>query len=142
MNAKEEFLIHTGLVTSNVNKIKCAEIQFGHDSYYLGTGWDKQEAKDFLDKIDFDYDNGYGTQNLYGVVWYEDRWLDWEYEWYDDHEYYLNQESEKIGYTISHEFKKEFYQKALERINGITQQEKELKKQGVTTIFDFIGESK
>ena len=77
MNAKEEFLIHTGLVTSNVNKIKCAEIQFGHDSYYLGTGWDKQEAKDFLDKIDFDYDNGYGTQNLYGVVWYEDgTWSD------------------------------------------------------------------
>lgn len=77
MNAKEEFLIHTGLVTSNVNKIKCAEIQFGHDSYYLGTVWDKQEAKDFLDKIDFDYDNGYGTQNLYGVVWYEDgTWSD------------------------------------------------------------------
>lgn len=69
MSAKEEFLIHTGLVTSNV---KCVEIHFGDDSYYLGTGWDKQEFKDFLDKIDFDYDSGYGTVNLHGTIWYED----------------------------------------------------------------------
>lgn len=46
-----------------------------------------------------------------GLQIWNDRWLDWEYEWYDEHEHYLNQESERIGYTISHEFKKEFYQK-------------------------------
>lgn len=41
-------------------------------------------------------------------------------------------------HSYGFEIKKEFYNKAKDRINGISQKEKELKKQGVSTIYDFI----
>ena len=28
--------------------------------------------KNFLDQIDFEYDNGFGCQELFGTIWYED----------------------------------------------------------------------
>ena len=71
-NAKQEFLNHT-----SGKEILCAQIQ--HDDYdgplkafNLTTGWTKEDLDSFLSDIDFDYDSGYGGQNLFGTIWYVD----------------------------------------------------------------------
>jgi hypothetical protein len=50
----------------------------------------KDEWNEFLNKLDFEYDSGYGSQELFGTIWYEDgTWSDrGEYdgsEWYEYH---------------------------------------------------------
>lgn len=72
MNAKKEFLNHIG-----ERKVKCAKIAFGYvysdDSYkYLKLDHNAEQYMDFLEAIDINYDNGYGGQELYGIIWYED----------------------------------------------------------------------
>jgi hypothetical protein len=67
MNAKEEFLRHT-----NSTKVKCVLIEHVEDKFILTTGYDNHDLEKFLDKIDFEYDSGYGLQNLFGTIWYED----------------------------------------------------------------------
>jgi len=47
--------------------------------------------QEFLNKLDFEYDNGFGLQRLFGVVWFEDgTWATrGEYdgsEWWEVHE--------------------------------------------------------
>lgn len=77
-NAKEEFLeaIGDGLV-------KCAEIRYspcslwGEDepeekSLILKVGYSDTDWKQFLDELDFGYDAGYGGQELFGTIWFED----------------------------------------------------------------------
>ena len=96
-NAKIEFLNHI------YNRgVICASIRRGYDwdsdsratalntVFNLTTGWDKEDWDNFLSDLDFDYDSGYGGQNLFGTIWYEDgSWSDrGEYdgsEWYDHH---------------------------------------------------------
>ena len=91
MNAKEEFLSHVGS-----KKVLCAQIKHGDEYdddskiFYLTTGWDSEDLSKFLSDIDFDYDSGYGGQNLFGTIWYVDgTWSDrGEYdgsEWYEYH---------------------------------------------------------
>jgi hypothetical protein len=73
-NAKEEFIKEVG------NKIiHCAKIVFDDftipkqdNTYILTTGWDSKDLEDFLDSINFEYDSGYGSQKLYGNIWYVD----------------------------------------------------------------------
>jgi hypothetical protein len=91
MNAREEFIKHIGS-----RKVLCAEIQrgdYGYDEsvvYNLTTGWDSEDWSKFLSNLDFEYDCGYGGQNLFGTIWYADgTWSDrGEYdgsEWYEYH---------------------------------------------------------
>ena len=90
MNAREEFIKHIGS-----RKVLCAGIQRGDDwgesvVYNLTTGWDSEDWSKFLFDIDFEYDCGYGGQNLFGTIWYSDgTWSDrGEYdgsEWYEYH---------------------------------------------------------
>jgi hypothetical protein len=94
INAKEEFIGHT------VNKvIKCAYVRFCENDYlsedgtkfFLTTGFTRDEYNQFLSDIDKNYNNGYGGQELYGVIWYEDgTWTTREEydgsEWYEYHE--------------------------------------------------------
>lgn len=80
-NAKEEFL-HC---TEKHARVKCAHISledYGeelttHDStIVLKLNYSEQDFKDFLNKLDFHYDKGYGIQHVYGTVWLEDgTWL-------------------------------------------------------------------
>jgi hypothetical protein len=73
MNAREEFIKHIG-----GRKVLCAKIQKGDDYddhpsvFNLTTGWDSEDWSKFLSGIDFDYDSGYGGQNLFGTIWYSD----------------------------------------------------------------------
>lgn len=71
INAKGEFLDCTK------NKIiKCAYIQFidyeDDEKFFLTTGYTDEEYNQFLSDIDREYNNGYGGQELDGMIWYED----------------------------------------------------------------------
>ena len=73
MNAREEFIKHIGS-----RKVLCAGIQRGESVVYnLTTGWDSEDWSKFLSNLDFEYDCGYGDQNLFGTIWYADgTWSD------------------------------------------------------------------
>lgn len=73
MNVKNEFLAHI-----KKREILCAFIT--HDDWSLDEeknivlpiNFTKEDFNNFLALLDFDYDNGYGTQVLYGTIWYKD----------------------------------------------------------------------
>jgi len=71
-NAKEEFLNHV-----KNNDVLCAEIIFGNEDYVdnkkyiLKIGYSKNDLYSFLFKLNFEYDNGYGRQELFGNIWYK-----------------------------------------------------------------------
>lgn len=84
MNAKQELL---RLI--NPNEIKCALIYEGEQYNYETLQYDVSEKKilkvnhteeelnSFLNSLDFNYDNGYGGQELFGTVWMNDgTWLE------------------------------------------------------------------
>ena len=93
MNAKEELL---GLVeeagTSKLS-IKCARIVYGDEYskdrkiFLLPVGYSKEALEKFLEFLNFDYDAGYGGQNLFGTIWFKDStWA--EREEYDGSEWW------------------------------------------------------
>ena len=80
MNAKKEFLS-----LFNGREVKCAYLSNGKDEdwytidednpfkeYILKVDYSKEDYKQFLESIDFEYDNGYGSQELFGLVWFKD----------------------------------------------------------------------
>ena len=72
MNAKAEFLKHVG-----TRQIKCAFInhEVGYDKfneYQLRPGYSEEDFAKFLESISFKYDDGFGGQMLYGIIWYRD----------------------------------------------------------------------
>jgi hypothetical protein len=87
INAKEELLAKLERAKSI---IKCATIRTERNSYWddndnyvqpspilLKEGYTPAEYEAFLDRLDFEYDSGYGGQELYGTVWLmkEHTWL-------------------------------------------------------------------
>jgi hypothetical protein len=83
-NAKQEFLNHINHISGVV---LCAEIQKGDDygddeeiierTFILTTGYTEEDWKEFLSKLNFMYDSGYGGQELFGTIWYKDgTWSD------------------------------------------------------------------
>lgn len=89
MNAKEEFLELIG-----TRKVKCAEIYYEsygwrfkdkgkrlNTEHFLKVGYSFLELSEFIDSLNFEYDSGYGTQELSGTVWFEKR------EWAERYEY-------------------------------------------------------
>jgi len=74
-NAKQEFLNHLVDISTKERIVKCAKITV-HSSvvtqYELKINYTKEEQELFLESIDFVYYSGYGTQNLYGTIWYTD----------------------------------------------------------------------
>ncbi len=94
MNAKQEF---TKVVEGS--KVICASIQNGGAWYaepqkqcILKTGYTEEDYKIFLESIDFNYDNGYGGQELFGTIWCENGvWMNrGEYdgsEWWETNKY-------------------------------------------------------
>jgi hypothetical protein len=96
MNAKVEFLSHIGS-----RKVLCAKIQKGDDYdddskvFNLTTGSTEEDRTQFLTDIDFNYDSGYGSQNLFGTIWYEDgTWS--ERGEYDGSEWWVHHECPQI----------------------------------------------
>lgn len=77
-NAKKELL---EVLEECTAKIKCASIKFGWDlncqvQKTLKVNYSQKDYDEFLNSLDFTYDDDYGTQYLYGIVWLEDdTWL-------------------------------------------------------------------
>lgn len=78
MNAKEEFVAHI-----KDRDVKCASVIFGNEYdddrefINLKCGHTETEYNTFLESLNFEYDNGYGGQELFGFIWYEDgTWSD------------------------------------------------------------------
>ena len=81
MNAKLEFL----RVTESF-KLVCSTIIISHSwdgatTFNLKPGYTPEQYDLFIEHLDFDYDDGYGTQHLFGRIWCEDG------VWFDRHEY-------------------------------------------------------
>lgn len=93
-NAKTEFLRHT----AGKSNVKCAVVRNFDDEFederdvetFLKKDYSEEELDMFLSTIDYDYHSGYGGQELYGTIWYEDgTWSSrGEYdgmEWWEHH---------------------------------------------------------
>jgi hypothetical protein len=71
--------------------VKCAYISNDDSTecWILKQNYTQEEYKSFLSSLDFEYDDGYGLQQLFGIVWFtDDTWLErgeydgsewWEY---------------------------------------------------------------
>jgi len=85
-NAREEFLNAIG-----TNIVECATITYDACSLWemsdeepsqsqdilLKRGYTQEEFEQFLNKLDFKYDSGYGGQELFGTVWFENgTWME------------------------------------------------------------------
>jgi hypothetical protein len=103
MNAKKELL---GLLKSVSDSIKCASIRFERRPWNHGysedrtidlkEGYSPTESKEFFHRLDFEYDNGFGGQELFGTIWLmkENTWL--ERGEYDGSEWWAYKECPKI----------------------------------------------
>lgn len=67
-NAREEFEEH---VKGN-SRVLCVSIFYNSEEITLKINYSEIDYLKFLNDLDFLYDNGYGGQELYGTIWYED----------------------------------------------------------------------
>jgi hypothetical protein len=71
-NAKQELL----KAIEGKSKLKCATIQLrdyiAQKRIKLKVEYSENEYNDFLKKLDFEYDSGFGRQELFGTLWHED----------------------------------------------------------------------
>ena len=72
INVKKEFLKHI-----KDRKVKCVKIHsedwggIESNHRYLKIGYSQKDYGLFLKEINFQYDNGYGGQEMHGIIWYE-----------------------------------------------------------------------
>jgi hypothetical protein len=97
-NAKQELLRHLAglqVMKGRFIPIKCALIRTERNSYWddndnyvqpapilLKEDYSADEYTEFLNKLNFEYDDGYGGQELYGTIWLME-----ENTWYERGEY-------------------------------------------------------
>jgi len=81
MNAKTELI----KACPEWRIIRCAQIRYAPgylddddtEVYNLPEGWTADMQASWLTSLDFDYDNGFGSQHLFGTVWFTDgTWLE------------------------------------------------------------------
>jgi hypothetical protein len=78
-NAKTELLE----ALENKAELKCAKITKGYSydneekpTYRLKLSYSKEDLEKFLNLLSFDYDSGFGGQELFGTLWLNDgTWL-------------------------------------------------------------------
>lgn len=78
MNAKTEFLDAINLTNSPV---LCAQIFTTNDGIHkdlrLPLSYTNEQWGNFLEDLDFHYDDGFGSQEVFGTVWFLDgTWLE------------------------------------------------------------------
>lgn len=94
-NAKQEFIEHI-----EDRQVKCAiivaRINYGPiNTYTLRCNHTPAEYDAFLQSLDFDYDAGYGGQELHGIIWYMDgTWS--ERGHYDGSEWWEHREAPEV----------------------------------------------
>lgn len=81
-NAKQEFL-----QTIEGKTVLCADLYHEYDwneerkRITLKRDYTPAELESFLKELDFKYNDGYGSQKLFGTIWFTDQ------TWADRHEY-------------------------------------------------------
>lgn len=76
MNAKQEFLKHI-----EGNELVCAKIGTVENMFVLKDNYTKEEFDEFCQKLDFEYDSGFGNQELFGIILFKDSYSDrYEYD--------------------------------------------------------------
>lgn len=93
-NAKEEFLSMVGstaLLCAEISYQDCWEHELPGSEHKLPVGYTEEQYNSFVESLDFEYDSGYGGQELFGCIWFKDgTWADrGEYdgsEWWQHHE--------------------------------------------------------
>ena len=75
MNAKKEFLNEIIYVD---DKLVCAKIKYYNEDsfkeFVLKPNFSDDEYDKFLEELDFEYDDGYGSQELFGIILFEKGW--------------------------------------------------------------------
>lgn len=83
MNAKQEFLEIIKGREVVCAKIGVDKINFGNKIkwFTLGIEYTRDGLDDFCEKLDFEYDAGYGSQELFGKILFKDCYADrYEYD--------------------------------------------------------------
>ena len=80
MNAKDEFITHTSKVNAGVicalliRKVFDSEsYEYANIEYILPVNYTADEYEKFLNEINFEYDEGFGRQEIAGVIIYDDK---------------------------------------------------------------------
>lgn len=98
LNAKTEFLQHV-----ENRHIECAVIKFddGEDEVdiLLQVDYDETDLQKFLDSLNVEYNEGYGTQYVYGTIWYSDKTWSTRGE-YDGSEWWEHHTLPEIPHTL------------------------------------------
>ena len=70
MNAKNELI---EFLTQKA-QVKCAIIEYvpNHTTYILKINHTEEDFQNFLESLDFEYDEDYGLQELSGTIWLKD----------------------------------------------------------------------
>lgn len=106
MNAKDELLeflreiYHDG---PEISFVKCAVIVRGDEYNHfpdkkaaiLNVNHTVNDIENFLNLLDFEYDDGYGTQELFGVIWFIDDTWGSRHE-YDGKEWWIHNKMPEI----------------------------------------------
>lgn len=72
-NAKEEFLTHIHQVNSPVEAVQMAfRLDDDEKTFLLKPNYTPEEYDAFLASIDVEYYAGYGSQKLFGTIWFTD----------------------------------------------------------------------
>lgn len=100
-NAKEEFLEEI-----KDKKLICARIGLDENHFGDSPDWNilkpnysQEDFDNFCKELDFEYDDGYGSQELFGIILFEDSYSD-RYE-YDGSEYWNNHKMPTIEEVIN-----------------------------------------
>ena len=81
-NAKQELLKVLESIPDYAHELKvvCASITFGEEDYcdkpkefILKENHTVEQFNAFIESLDFEYDAGYGYQNLFGTIWFNNR---------------------------------------------------------------------
>lgn len=87
-HAKRELLETIEWINKSSDKpvtIKCCAIKMEYynsddtsNPILLREGYTQEEYEEFLNKLDFDYDDGFGLQHMFGTVWLSEPniWMD------------------------------------------------------------------
>lgn len=110
-NAKAELIQHLTALQEMKGRfipIKCAHISTERHSYWdndsyinpppilLKEGYSVEEYKEFLNKLNFEYDNGYGGQELFGTIWLKEEGCWYERGEYDGSEWWEYRECPQV----------------------------------------------
>jgi hypothetical protein len=101
MNAKIEFLEEIKDKELVCAKIGLDKTHFGNKIKWntLRDGYSQQEFDEFLEKLNLIYDDGFGSQELFGIILFKDSYSD-RHE-YDGSEEWRNHKMPTIEYVLN-----------------------------------------